>query len=72
MIKSPHRSWLTFTNSAEAKSAQIEMAEKVILEDQMPASIKMIAGMDVSNNRFDPLKPHFPQKLYLGPFQHIN
>jgi len=45
--------WL-YPNRSEACLVQKEMAEQVLLIDDFPAPIKIIAGMDVSNTPFDP------------------
>lgn len=40
----------------EPKALQLQLAHKVILEDAFDSPPKVIAGMDVSSIRFDPLK----------------
>ncbi len=51
--------WLFPPSIQDAKQIQREMAEQVVLEDQFNPSLTLIAGLDVSNNLFDPL-----QKVY--------
>ncbi len=46
-----------FPDSIEAaKKIQNEMAKSVILTDDFPQPLRYIAGMDVSNNPYDPKK----------------
>lgn len=54
MLDSLNQKWLYCENVLEAKIAQKEMTEKVLLIDGINKPIKYIAGMDVSNMRFDP------------------
>ena len=51
--------WLYPSSLQEAIFRQNEMAKKVILKDQLTKKPTLIAGMDVSNNLFDPT-----QKIY--------
>lgn len=51
--------WLICENISEARAAQNEMAEQILLQDTMNQPIKYIGGMDVSNTRFDPKKMIF-------------
>ena len=53
------KSWLSFENSAQAFLAQKEMAEKVLLQDDLPKNLQYIGGMDVSNTPFDPAQMIF-------------
>ncbi|MGZ3632734.1 MAG: deoxyribonuclease V [Parachlamydiaceae bacterium] len=46
--------WLFIESIPEAQAAQKDMAKKVVLEDDLPESIKHIGGLDVSNTPFDP------------------
>jgi len=46
--------WLFIESIPEAQSAQKEMANKVVLEDDLPKPIEYIGGLDVSNTPFDP------------------
>lgn len=46
--------WLFPSDIDEAKEIQLQMAQKVILEDQLPSKLQYLAGMDSSNNLFDP------------------
>lgn len=55
--------WLFPATIEEAKQSQKEMAEKVILKGDVEYSF--IAGMDVSNNRFDPKKLVFASAVLL-------
>lgn len=41
-------------NAKEAVQIQKELASKVRLQDELPAQIRLIAGVDVSNTPFDP------------------
>jgi deoxyribonuclease V len=45
--------WVCPADLEEAKKAQLEMAEKICLEDDFGV-IRLIGGMDVSNNLYDP------------------
>ncbi len=47
-------SWLFPSDIDEAKEVQLEMAQKVIVEDQLSSQLQYITGMDSSNNPFDP------------------
>lgn len=47
------QNWLFPGSFTEAAKIQREMAEKVITEDQL-SELRYIAGMDVSNNPYDP------------------
>lgn len=58
--------WLEFKGSAEACAIQKEMAASVRTIDDLPPSIQHIAGMDVSNNRFDPLKMVYAAAITLA------
>lgn len=40
----------------EAVVIQKEMAQRVVTQDCIPKQINLVAGMDVSNSRFDPAK----------------
>ncbi len=46
--------WLFPESVSEAHASQKEMAEKVVLEDSFSKPPKIILGMDVSNNLYDP------------------
>ncbi len=48
--------WLFPSTIASAKETQEELAKKVSLVDALPPKISYVAGLDVSNNRFDPKK----------------
>jgi deoxyribonuclease V len=48
------KQWLFPSNIDEAKAAQKEMCQKVILSDSTEKSLLHVAGMDVSNTPFDP------------------
>lgn len=50
-----HPHWILPADLEEAEKAQREMAEKISLKDS-EKPIEKIAGMDVSNHRFDPQK----------------
>ena len=50
----PH--WLHPPDIAAARAAQVEMAARIIAEDDLPARIARLGGADVSNTRFDPGK----------------
>jgi deoxyribonuclease V len=59
MLNDFNHKWLCYANVAEAHASQKEMAEKVSLTDGFDQPIRYIAGMDVSNNRFDPERMMF-------------
>jgi deoxyinosine 3'endonuclease (endonuclease V) len=42
-----------------AKRLQNELAKRVVLEDALPNTIEKIAGVDISNNPYDPSKMLF-------------
>lgn len=46
--------WLFYENITEAQAAQKEMAEKVLLKDDINTPVKYVAGVDLSNTPFDP------------------
>ena len=50
----PH--WLHPPDIAAARAAQLEMAARVVVEDDLPARFQRLGGADVSNTRFDPAK----------------
>jgi deoxyribonuclease V len=50
----PH--WLHPRDIAEARTAQAEMAPRIVTEDDLPPRIAWLGGADVSNTRFDPTK----------------
>lgn len=58
-MRTPPQNWLFPKSIAEAKLAQKEMAESVCLQDDLSLDIQTIAGVDVSNTRFDPLQRVF-------------
>lgn len=65
------KEWLIPNSIAEAKQSQIEMAQQVILKDSLK-EICFVAGMDVSNNRFDSTKMIFAASVLLSyPFLSI-
>ena len=51
-----YQKWLFPISIPEAKRLQEEMAGRVLLQDTFGKSLSTIAGMDVSNSRFDPAK----------------
>lgn len=51
---------------AEAKQTQAEMAQRVLIQDCVNHSISFVAGMDVSNNRFDPSQMIFAASVMLS------
>ncbi len=51
--------WLTCTTASQARQAQKEMAEHVVLHDAIPTPLRFIGGMDVSNTPFDPAQMIF-------------
>lgn len=53
-IKSIPKAYLYPDSGAAANKIQLALAQQVILEDQLPAPIQYIGGMDVSNNWRDP------------------
>lgn len=61
----PHH-WLFPKDGAEARKAQKEMAQRVVLRDELPSSIGKVAGMDVSNTPFDPEKRMFGGAVVLS------
>lgn len=48
------REWLYPDSFASASKIQLELAQKVVLEDQLPDQLQTIGGMDVSSNWRDP------------------
>lgn len=50
----PH--WLHPPDIAAARAAQMEMAARIVVEDDLPPRLLRLGGADVSNTRFDPLK----------------
>lgn len=46
--------WLYPPSLKAATQIQKELAQRVIVQDQLPAAITTIGGMDVSNNLYDP------------------
>lgn len=58
--------WLAFNSVAEACATQKEMAACVRTIDDFPKPIQNIAGMDVSNNRFDPQKMLYAAAITLS------
>jgi len=60
----PH--WLIPKDILEAKRSQKEMSEHVLLQDDLPKTIQKIAGVDVSNTRFDPRKMVFGAMVLLS------
>lgn len=58
--------WLFPASIAEAKKWQEEMALHVSTIDTLKNSPKIIAGMDVSNNRFDPKKMIYAATVVLS------
>ncbi len=58
--------WLFPKNIEEAKSAQKEMSQSVLLQDVITTSLTCIAGMDVSNTPFDPEETIFAAVVLLS------
>jgi deoxyribonuclease V len=58
--------WLVFNNAKEACDTQKEMAASVLTKDDFQQPIKHIAGMDASNNRFDPQKMVYAAAITLA------
>ncbi len=54
-----NKKWIYPESIEEAKKAQEEMAQSLVLEDCVPSKIRYIAGLDVSNNPYDPTKMVF-------------
>lgn len=50
----PH--WLLPPDIAAARAAQVEMAARLVTEDDLPAPVGRIGGADASSTRFDPAK----------------
>jgi len=64
--------WLFPESVLGAQAAQKEMAQSVLLEDFNKKTITHIAGVDVSNNRFDPEKMIYAAIVVLSyPFLEI-
>ena len=57
--------WLFPSSAGEAKRIQEEMVRHSIMEDQNNKFPSYIAGVDVSNNRFDPKKMIFAAVVVL-------
>ncbi len=57
--------WLFPSSFDEARQIQKEMAQEVVLTDCFNSSFSFIAGMDVSNNRFDPTKKVYASTVLL-------
>jgi len=65
-MKLINSNWLFPQSIAEAKTAQIEMAQKVLLEDVLDRPLSNIAGIDVSNTPFDPAQMIFGAAVVLS------
>lgn len=65
MADFPHH-WLFPRSIEEAREAQREMAQKVCIEEPLQKPIGHIAGMDVSNNPFDPHRMIFGSVVVLS------
>lgn len=46
--------WLNFFSIIESREAQKEMAKEVISQDELPSTIQLIGGTDLSHFPFDP------------------
>jgi deoxyribonuclease V len=46
--------WLDPPDPAAARRAQTALAERVVREDAFGGEVRLLGGVDVSNNRFDP------------------
>jgi len=62
----PHSKWLYPASIQEAMESQKEMAKQIILKDQLKKVPTLIAGMDVSNNLFDPTQRIFAATVVLS------
>jgi deoxyribonuclease V len=49
-----------------AKRLQNELAKRVVLEDELPKTVEKIAGVDISNNPYDPNKMLFGSIVLLS------
>lgn len=58
--------WLFPTSINEAKRIQEELAQRVLLSDLFQKPISYVAGLDVSNNRFDPHKMVYATAVVLS------
>lgn len=58
--------WLYPASIAQAKESQHEMAKNILLKDSIQLPFSFIAGMDVSNNRFDPGQMLFASSVLLS------
>jgi deoxyribonuclease V len=61
--------WLAPSNLEEAKQVQLHLANRLILEDFFPSPLHYIGGVDVSCNRFDPLKMIYSAAVVLDKEQ---
>jgi deoxyribonuclease V len=61
-----HPEWLYPASFQEAIKSQKEMAEHIVLSDALQKPPALIAGMDVSNNRFDPTERIFAASVILS------
>ena len=66
MLSSTHPHWLFPKDLSEAQAAQQEMAHAVLLKDVLEKPITHIAGMDVSNQPFDPEQMIFGSAVVLS------
>jgi deoxyribonuclease V len=60
------QSWIFPKSIDEAKGAQKEMAQRVLLQDDLPERIETIGGADVSNTPFDPEQMIFGSVVLLS------